>query len=266
MESKFPMVLWQQSGASSPRPPMYLTGMQTEDGQNAEDAMNDMTVYQSYTADMIPQAGAWNAQFGDGITELQSGISDGSALTGIQLPKNLTTIGAFAFKGSGLEKIVFPDTVKTLGDGCLASCSKLTEIILPAHITALPSGMAASCTALEGIELPQTVHIIGSGAFEYCNALKQIDIPQSVTVIDSGAFKNCSSLTELFLPVSLLTVADSLCMDCKALKSVQIPESVTSIGKMAFYGSALESVTLPPALQSIADHAFRKTSLKLYVY
>lgn len=58
---------------------MYLTGMQTEDGQNAEDAMNDMTVYQSYTADMIPQAGAWNAQFGDGITELQSGISDGSA-------------------------------------------------------------------------------------------------------------------------------------------------------------------------------------------
>ncbi|MBP0967650.1 MAG: exo-alpha-sialidase, partial [Oscillospiraceae bacterium] len=79
VESKFPMVLWQQSGASSPRPPMYLTGMQTEDGQNAEDAMNDMTVYQSYTADMIPQAGAWNAQFGDGITELQSGISDGSA-------------------------------------------------------------------------------------------------------------------------------------------------------------------------------------------
>lgn len=87
-----------------------------------------------------------------------------------------------------------------------------------------------------------------------------------MTVIDSGAFKNCSSLTELVLPVSLLTVADSLCMDCKALKSVQIPESVTSIGKMAFYGSALESVTLPPALQSIADHAFRKTSLKLYVY
>lgn len=74
-------MLWEKNPVNSGArglPPMYLVGMQTEDGKPVEDVMNDVSAYQTYTADMIPQAGAWNAQLGEGLTELQSGISNGS--------------------------------------------------------------------------------------------------------------------------------------------------------------------------------------------
>ena len=57
---------------------MYLVGMQTADDRTVEEASKDAAAYVPYTADMIPQAGAWNAQLGEGLTELQSGISNGS--------------------------------------------------------------------------------------------------------------------------------------------------------------------------------------------
>ncbi len=64
----------------SPRPRFIpMNALMTEDGRTAEEAIRDPELYKTVTADMIPQAGQFSGQFGDGLTELQTGISGGSA-------------------------------------------------------------------------------------------------------------------------------------------------------------------------------------------
>ncbi|MBR3448107.1 MAG: fibronectin type III domain-containing protein [Oscillospiraceae bacterium] len=74
-------LLWESpKPGSSPRPPVLTAdSLTTADGTPVSEAVKDASRYQPYTADMIPQAGVWHAQLGGGLTELQSGISGGSA-------------------------------------------------------------------------------------------------------------------------------------------------------------------------------------------
>lgn len=66
--------------SDSPRPRFIpMNALMTEDGRTAEEAIRDPELYKTVTADMIPQAGQFSGQFGDGLTELQTGISGGSA-------------------------------------------------------------------------------------------------------------------------------------------------------------------------------------------
>lgn len=66
--------------SDSPRPRFIpMNALMTEDGRTAEEAIRDPELYKTVTADMIPQAGQFSGQFGDGLTEMQTGISSGSA-------------------------------------------------------------------------------------------------------------------------------------------------------------------------------------------
>ena len=69
-----------EDSPSLPRPLLITPNdLVTENGETVAEAIKDTGCYKPFTADMIPQAGAWNGQLGDSITELQSGISAGSS-------------------------------------------------------------------------------------------------------------------------------------------------------------------------------------------
>ena len=100
-------------------------------------------------------------------------------LKSISLNK-ITNISYYAFQHcTGLENIIIPSTVTSIGIGAFDQCFNLT-----------------SCTFATGAKLTK----ISGLAFKDCISLKEITIPDSVETIGSQAFKNCISLETIQIP------------------------------------------------------------------
>lgn len=54
-------------------------------------------------------------------------------LRSVTLPRNLTTIGACAFRGSGLSSVLIPSSVTSIGEDAFLSCTRLKTIHVRAH-------------------------------------------------------------------------------------------------------------------------------------
>ena len=158
-----------------------------------------------------------------------------TALTSIEIPASVETIGASAFKGcSKLATVTFEkeSQLKTIGGG-------YSE---PNYY-----GVFSDCTALTSIEIPASVETIEAAAFKDCSSLTSIEIPASVETIKASAFKGCSSLaTVTFENGSQLKTIEGgypssgTFADCTALTSIEIPASVETIeagGGSSYYGA-----------------------------
>ena len=122
-------------------------------------------------------------------------------------------------KGSHVERVTLPDSVKTL-QAAFMNCQSLKEVVLPDDILT-----------------------IGSAAFGYCLGLTEISIPESVTRINYYAFTGCSNLTAITIPDSVTIIDDFAFDGCEKLTSIVIPDSVTKVGESAFeYCSSLTTV------------------------
>ena len=72
------------------------------------------------------------------------------------MPNSLTVIKDYAFLGSGINKIVIPESVTTCGKVVFGGCSNLEEISLPSTLT--------------------VVDIITNDIFKACHNIKNIKI------------------------------------------------------------------------------------------
>ena len=138
-----------------------------------------------------------------------------------------TVIPQGFFKDTGIENVVLPNGITSIGDDAFSSCHRLTGLIIPEGVTSIGNYAFWYCSSLTSITIPDSVTSIGDYAFNYCSSLTSINIPEGVTSIGGDAFYNCSSLT-----------------------SITIPDSVTNIGKYAFYGcSDLTSITFQGTME-----------------
>ena len=190
----------------------------------------------------------------------------------------------------GLNSIVLPVSVTSIGNYSFTKCEGLTKIDLPAHITSIGKNAFEYCTQLKNINIPSEVTSIGSQAFVRFNGLIAVDannpkylsidgnlfnkaqteliqcsvsktgtytIPSSVTLIGSYAFYYCQWLTGVIIPSSVISIGNSAFSNCTGLKAVTLPVSLISIGNMAFCGcSELTSMTIPSSVVSIGSDAF----------
>ena len=195
-----------------------------------------------------------------------------TALTSIEIPASVETIGASAFKGcSSLATVTFENgsQLKTIGGGSYSSgafsdCTALTSIEIPASVETIEASAFKGCSSLATVtfENGSQLKTIGggsysSGAFSDCTALTSIEIPASVETIEASAFKGCSSLaTVTFENGSQLKTIEGgypssgTFADCTALTSIEIPASVETIEAAAFKGcSSLATVTFEKGSQ-----------------
>lgn len=194
-----------------------------------------------------------------------------TSLTGITLPERLTTIGNFAFYGSGLTSIKIPKGVTSVGKGsfygCTAlesvefeeggtadvtitagtgtttttvgaflDCTALESVTLPAKLTDIPAYTFYNCTALNALTIPEGVKSIGNYAFRYCSSLASVTVPANVSSVGAGSFANCTSMTGIEFKSGVTTLGNLVFENCSNLQSVIIPDTVTSIGTNPFYG------------------------------
>ena len=218
---------------------------------------------------------------GGGSSSYYGAFSYCTALTSIEIPASVETIGASAFKGcSKLATVTFEkeSQLKTIGGGysepnyygVFSDCTALTSIEIPASVETIEAAAFKDCSSLATVtfENGSQLKTIGGGysepnyygVFSDCTALTSIEIPASVETIEAAAFKDCSSLATVTFEngSQLKTIGGGysepnyygVFSDCTALTSIEIPASVETIEAAAFKGcSSLATVTFEKGSQ-----------------
>ena len=200
-------------------------------------------------------------------------FSDCTALTSIEIPASVETIGNTAFSDcSSLATVTFEkgSRLKTIGNNAYYRCTSLTSIEIPASVETIEKKAFMHCSKLTTItfEKGSLLKTIGGGyyssyyhgAFSDCSSLTSIEIPASVETIEATAFSDCSKLaTVTFEKGSQLKIIGGgysssyyygAFLGCSSLTSIEIPASVETIEATAFSDcSKLATVTFEKGSQ-----------------
>jgi len=114
---------------------------------------------------------------------------------------DVTAIAPRAFWQSAVTEVQIPNSITTIGDAAFADAADLSSITLPLGLTAVSKYMLAG-TAVTHVVLPEGVRSIDKGAFEDCNYLSTVFLPASLRYIGEGAFGYCSNLKEIYSDAS----------------------------------------------------------------
>lgn len=177
--------------------------------------------------------------------------------------ESYTVVGIddMAFMGCAkLTSVIFPSTLKTIGEGAFYGCSRLTSVELPAQTVSIGNEVFGDCPLLATLSLGEGLESIGRSAFENCIALTGVSMPAGMESIGALAFKGCTKLASAALGNSLTLLGDSAFYGCSALQSVELPVTVSSVGTRTFAGcSALNAVGLGN-VSAIGEAAFNGCS------
>lgn len=158
------------------------------------------------------------------------------------------------YKDSGLNAIVLPSGVTTIGEGAFFN-TPLSSITLPNGLTSIGASAFAQ-TSLTSIELPATLTYIGDRAFSW-SRIQSIVLPNNIQTIGYEMFRSARDLHEITLPTNLKSIGDGVFTECDHLASILIPQSVTSIGVAAFREClSLTGINIPLGVTTISDEAF----------
>lgn len=143
------------------------------------------------------------------VTSIGVGAFDSCAfLEYISLPNSLNYIGDGAFARSGIKRIIFPDSLRSVGEAVFYQCDQLEYVDLGEGISSLES------KDLNGHQM-----LIPQGFFGYCTSLKKIIFPNRPIYIDTFTFRACDKLEDITVSVS--EVEGGAFYDCGA-KNISI--------------------------------------------
>ncbi len=202
-------------------------------------------LFQKADAEAIPSN---SKEDGSGTPVIAIAIAAFLGRTGIEkvvIPESVTTIGTFAFKGcTGLKEVVLPEGLTSIGNYAFDGCEKLgsksedasvdeLSIVFPESLTAIGTYAFRNCKKLQKIVLHNNLNTF-DGAFYNCTGLTGVTLEEGIEVIGEGAFKGCTGIQNITFPNSLVKIEAFAFKDCTKLKSVTIPENVVVVGKGAF--------------------------------
>lgn len=217
------------------------------------------------------------------------------ALTTVNLPETLTTIGENAFKGiTTLTNIEFPEGLTYIGVNAFCECSSLKPVFPENNaLQTIDRDAFNKCSAMENVTLTSALTTLGDRAFAYCTSLTELVLPASVETYGTELIRGCTALTRLEYggaacpaPASheifairgtsnalktivvhdgVTTIADDMFNNVRfsneqqypSLTTIVLPETVTTIGKNAFRAlTALTEINFPSKVTVIREHTF----------
>jgi hypothetical protein len=195
----------------------------------------------------------------------------------------VTEIGFMAFVNcSNLISVIFPDSVKKIGNNAVSFCPQLTTVTIGSGATSIGSMAFYSCNSLSqiNVSLANTVYSSIDGVlFDYAKTAivtcpngksESYTIPASVLTIKALAFLGCSELTSVTIPDSVTKIEERAFVSCTKLTSVTIPTGVTILGERIFDScTQLTQINVDDGnelFSSVDGVVFNKTKTSLLIF
>ena len=175
------------------------------------------------------------------------------------IPAGVTAIGDYAFANSKVNKVIFADSVETIGVGAFKN-AELTAIDFGnAALKEIPES-AFEGSNLAAIELPTSVTRLGAYAFK--NSALAAFKGDGLISIDNNAFEGCIAMQTVTLADGVKSMGNEVFAGCTALTTVTMP-SVEKLGSYTFFGaSALKEVTFGDGATTVGTYTFARTPVQ----
>lgn len=102
-----------------------------------------------------------------------------------KIPDDVKIIGVESFAGSGLKRVVIPETVTTIDEGAFYSCTKLDYIAIPEGVIYVNNGAFRDCKGLSTLYFPSQLRKVNAYAFAGCNNLMVVNYEGNETQWDN---------------------------------------------------------------------------------
>ncbi len=161
---------------------------------------------------------------------------NGSNLTTLTVPSNITTISDYAFYGwDTLNSITISEGTVNIGAYAFSGCGSLNNLAIPSTVKNVGAHAFYNCDGIASVRFSDLDSLLGIN-FE---TLYSNPIYYATNVYEAG-----SVVKDVTIPSSITEIGKNTFYGLKSLNSVTIPATVTSIGSNAFYGcDNLASVT-----------------------
>ena len=170
-------------------------------------------------------------------------------LVSVKLPKDLKTLGNYAFSSCGKLKSVDATAAPGLEISANAfyDCDALEEILLPQNVAFIGSHAFYDCRALQSVEIGSVEGDIDTNAFEYCRNLSTVRIDSVGGSIKSRAFQTYSwdsgsKLQSVDIKIIGGDIENNAFGSCSMLKNVEIDSIGGGIEQYAFRESGVETM------------------------
>lgn len=198
----------------------------------------------------------------------------------VEYKRNGTVVGSYPVKEIAesafsnmlfIKEVVIPSNVETVGNACLAGCTRLEKVTVPfvgnknegnvnskktfAYLfgvsevsDATSSTIKYNATGSFSCYIPnslKTVVLTGNTVSDYAfyglTNVEEIVVPESVTEYGAYAFANCSSLYKFAVTDKVTAIGEGAFSGCTSLVNVGLNEAaaLTTIGNSAFSGCSL---------------------------
>lgn len=181
------------------------------------------------------------------------------------------------FRGSDLESIVLPESLRIIGPGTFAG-TKLASTPEMAGVSRIGESAFEYCNELGIVTIPESVEYIGANAFNGCNAIwkftynaidadcgsrlnmrdvERIVLGDKVRRLPKGLYTDKTSITEVILPSSVEVLDPDAFSNCTNLEYVRLSDNIKTISERAFYHcSSLADLHWPANLKTVGAGAF----------
>lgn len=183
-----------------------------------------------------------------------------SLMCEIIFPESLKKIGDNAFANSAIKgNLVFPHDLENLGESAFNQCSDLSgSLVIPDGITKICKDTFRNSGFTGTLTLPEALAEIQSAAFSNTNLKGELHIPESVQIIGDSAFSGTLFNGTLILPSELISLGSGVFRGCWRLSGVvEIPKNIVAVSSGLFSGcTGLEGVKFHKDVEVIESSAF----------
>lgn len=180
------------------------------------------------------------------------------------LPEGVTKIGDECYCESGLRRIVFPTTLKTIPQGAFRNNYELSDIQFGGQ-TATNNSAFENCTHLKVLRLPATMTRLNDSSFKSCKRLEDVQLNEGLQDIWSSCFGDCKALKQLTLPSTLVALYSAPFEGCDSLKlivsnAVAAPFSLNNLNTYGRYNPfGYNKVARTVSVPYISETVYKQT-------
>ena len=122
-------------------------------------------------------------------------------ITSVRLPETVKRIRASAYSNAALSSINFPASLESIGYSAFYGSALREADLSKTRITTLESSTFSNCASLTSVQLPSTLTFIDGSAFYNCTSLTEITLNATTPpTFDSWSLSTCSSLKVIYVP------------------------------------------------------------------